>query len=880
MDFLKNLFKNKKFLIAASAVLAAIILVVALVLLIPSGKGPDTPNNSDPTGGSTIGGTTPSGSTPSGSDSTQSTEGTPNTMPVDPSVKENCEAALTDYLSTVDANTSTDGLIIYSKGEYFAVIDGKLYAPNADNSGNAKIVKYTYAGAGENVLPAIATFRNMPCVERSSGGAQVTTACNYYLEASVGDTAYYINFFLDGGSTPKNPQFISLYNKDDVQITRGVAGQIFTETSANKPVKNVIYMIADGGGYDNYTLAEKVKEEMLEQGKNKLAGAKTEVTTDKLAGIGKSNVNGLYLDELLVGSANTLLLVPHGDENDIRSYITDSSAAGTALSSGYKTTYRYAGIDSNGVPRASIVELARINGMATGLVTTKSYVDATPLAFFTAHSIDRHQYQDNSMQALMSGIDVLIAEGTEYGDMCEETYHPNISATSMGYTVARNKTQMIAKANDASTKKLWAPILGVTNSTKVIKRFDEDTAADHITYDIDAAQSAEQPSLLEMTQSALQVLGNNVNDPDGFFLMVEGGALDNAAEGGHLRDTVGEYLAFDEAFGYCVNWAAARGDTIVIAVPDHDSGGFSGIEDCEDALINGIISGSIGNKKIEQDMSFSDLADALEAIGEDTDDMELFNGHSDMAVPISLYAPQSVKTELLKSMTLPTTAGEIRKGNSEYYVENQSGSFTWYSSSALNNDYTIDNTKIAPAIADILDLGSLDYATGLLFNEISSVSAGQSSGSFGGSVTFADEEHSNNNSDYLFCSYANSSKGLSVDRNSTSYTLNGSKQENTKIGNLLPSSLFVLKNRNDLETGRFYVPYNILTATNQAWSITITSNVPGYSKILTATGTGSITLPQAASGQQIIYTDGTRVYNPGDTIAYSSTPVNLTAYVK
>ena len=104
--------------------------------------------------------------------------------------------------------------------------------------------------------------------------------------------------------------------------------------------------------------------------------------------------------------------------------------------------------------------------------------------------------------------------------------------------------------------------------------------------------------------------------------------------------------------------------------------------------------------------------------------------------------------------------------------------------------------------------------------------------------------------------------------------------KNAKIANLLPSSLFVLKDRSDVNTGKFYVPYSILTATNQAWSVTITCNVPGYSKILTATGTGSITLPQAASGQQVIYTDGTRVYNPGDTIAYSSTPVNLTAYVK
>ena len=30
-----------------------------------------------------------------------------------------------------------------------------------------------------------------------------------------------------------------------------------------RAVKNIIFMIADGGGYDNFTLAGKVKEEMV-----------------------------------------------------------------------------------------------------------------------------------------------------------------------------------------------------------------------------------------------------------------------------------------------------------------------------------------------------------------------------------------------------------------------------------------------------------------------------------------------------------------------------------------------------------------------------------------------------------------------------------------
>ena len=80
---------------------------------------------------------------------------------------------------------------------------------------------------------------------------------------------------------------------------------------AEKAVKNVIFMIADGGGYDNFTLAHKVKAKMQSDGTSKLNGAKTEITSNLLSGLGKDSVQGLYLNELLVGSANTLLTVPH-----------------------------------------------------------------------------------------------------------------------------------------------------------------------------------------------------------------------------------------------------------------------------------------------------------------------------------------------------------------------------------------------------------------------------------------------------------------------------------------------------------------------------------------------------------------------------------------
>lgn len=650
-----------------------------------------------------------------------------------------------------------------------------------------------------------------------------------------------------------------------------------TDAESQKVVKNVIFMVADGGGYDNFTLADKVKQEMSARGVNQLTGAKTQVSTNLLAPLGKDSVTGLYLDEFLVGSANTLLLTPKDDAGKQSSYITDSSAAGTALSSGYKTNYNYAGITSDKAPRASLTELARLGGMSTGLVTTKSYVDATPITFFTSHAIHRQEYEDTSLQALLSGIDVVIGEGTEYGDMVDtETSHPAFSANSMGYTVARNKTQLLAQANNAATKKLWAPILGVYNTTKDLKEEETDLAADHISYDVDAGQSAEQPSLLDMTKAALQVLGSNINDPEGFFLMVEGGALDNAAEPCHLRAAVGEYLAFDETFGYCVNWAAQRNDTIVIAVPDHDSGGFSGIEACEKVLIDSIISGKLGTTDFHSLLTYSEIKDALTDMGQDSSNMQFVYGHSDMAVPICLYAPETVHNALLENMGLPTDAGNVRLGDSEYYVPNGGDSMTWYTSSALNNDYTIDNTKIAPAIAKTLQMGSLDDATAILFNKVAHLSEDEIfTGDFGGSITALDDYHDTGSS--LYCTTVYTNGGLTVNRNATTYTLDGVQKEMGKIGNQPLKALYVADARMAPEYGTFYVPYTVLVESKLAWCVTVSQTGYAFDRVLLAKPGESITLPTA---DDIVYTDGTNTYQPGDTVTYNGSNMTLTAIAK
>ena len=72
---------------------------------------------------------------------------------------------------------------------------------------------------------------------------------------------------------------------------------------------------------------------------------------------------------------------------------TDSAAAGTALSSGYKTVNEYIGKDGNKNNVPSLTELAAAIGKATAVMSTEGQTGATPSAF-SAHANNRDDAND------------------------------------------------------------------------------------------------------------------------------------------------------------------------------------------------------------------------------------------------------------------------------------------------------------------------------------------------------------------------------------------------------------------------------------------------------------------------------------------------------
>lgn len=227
------------------------------------------------------------------------------------------------------------------------------------------------------------------------------------------------------------------------------------------------------------------------------------------------------------------------------SAITDSAAAGTALATGYKTNNGYVATNPSGQPLETILEYAQTLNKSTGVVTTTTVYHATPACFMT-HVSDRGMYTEIMRQIVEeSEVDVILGGGT-----AEYTTDFNTTMYNNGYTVVYDRDQLID-----------------INSGKVLGLF----TGSYMNYEQDR-NIADEPSILEMTNKSLELLSQ---DPDGFFLMVEGGRIDHA---GHANNQVNDALdtiAFNEAVQVAIDYVGDNNNTILIVTADHETGGLA-----------------------------------------------------------------------------------------------------------------------------------------------------------------------------------------------------------------------------------------------------------------------------------------------------------------
>jgi len=238
--------------------------------------------------------------------------------------------------------------------------------------------------------------------------------------------------------------------------------------------------------------------------------------------------------------------------------VTDSAAAATALATGIKTNNGILGMDPNGTLWTTILEWAQDRGFAVGLVTTTEVSDATP-AGFASHILDRDQTTDIVLQMIEHRPNVLLGGG-------EDEFLP--SNTTGCYpkpgvrTDGRNLIQeAITEGYTYVCTEAAFNAIDPLSTTYLLGLFGDNGMA-----------RPYKPSMAKMTAKAISILSP---DPDGFFLMVEGGRLDKAAHNNDAVNVIQDTLAFDAAIQIGINYAATNTNAIVIVTGDHETGGMS-----------------------------------------------------------------------------------------------------------------------------------------------------------------------------------------------------------------------------------------------------------------------------------------------------------------
>ena len=238
--------------------------------------------------------------------------------------------------------------------------------------------------------------------------------------------------------------------------------------------------------------------------------------------------------------------------------ITDSAAAATAISTGVKTNNGMLAISPEGKSLVTILELAQARGMAVGLITTVQVSHATPAAF-GAHVASRNSMTEIALQLFEHRPNVLLGGGEDeflptsaagcYPEPGERSDGRNLitEAVDWGYTYVCDAAGFAA-VDPATTTHL----LGLFADEEMLRPY--------------------APSLEALTEKAIAILSQ---DPDGFFLMVEGGQIDWAAHSNDAENVIADTLGFDNSVAVGKSFADTHANTLLIATADHETGGMS-----------------------------------------------------------------------------------------------------------------------------------------------------------------------------------------------------------------------------------------------------------------------------------------------------------------
>ncbi|RYC11248.1 hypothetical protein EUA94_09750 [Nocardioides zhouii] len=223
-------------------------------------------------------------------------------------------------------------------------------------------------------------------------------------------------------------------------------------------------------------------------------------------------------------------------------------------------------------------------GRRTGNVTTADITDATPAAA-AAHVNARSCQDPSTMAACPSArksaggrgliaeqlvdneVDVLLGGGRERWDRLLEDGSQTLldyATSTYGYRTVGTAADLDA-VNDLSD----GPLLGLFAPNHLTRAYAPLVAARGGATAPEGSCTAQdrgtEPTLQQMTATAIELLDN----PDGFFLQVEGASVDKAEHERDICGAIGELEELDLAVRVALDYQRTHPDTLVIVTGDH-----------------------------------------------------------------------------------------------------------------------------------------------------------------------------------------------------------------------------------------------------------------------------------------------------------------------
>ena len=244
-------------------------------------------------------------------------------------------------------------------------------------------------------------------------------------------------------------------------------------------------------------------------------------------------------------------------------YVTDSGASGTAYTCGQKVNFYTIGIDTQGNPLTDIFEIISPLGYSTGLITTDRITGATPAAFY-AHQPDRFKFELIALDILNKGIDFFIGGG-------RDNFNNRSDSLNLIDSLVAENYQVVSALSQIQGEKKVAGLL----------------------YD------GEPPKISEgrgnVLSDALSIAIDRLSEnKTGFFIMAEGAQIDWAGHDNDQDYLLDEMADFDKAVGIALDFAGQDGNTLVVILADHETGGYALVDG--NVENNTVVGGFVSNQ--------------------------------------------------------------------------------------------------------------------------------------------------------------------------------------------------------------------------------------------------------------------------------------------